>query len=130
MQYAGDVIAILEDLRLQNEKKQLQANLQQLQRQFAQFDVQIMALERQRMAETDRINRTVASAFSELKRSQREHEYRQGNSVAEVEKAEANLSSAQKELQRFQADLQSGEANLKSVEAALKAAVSKRDRCL
>ncbi|MEG4810158.1 HlyD family efflux transporter periplasmic adaptor subunit [Microcoleus sp. F8-D3] len=124
----GDIIAIVEDLRLQNEKKQLQGNLQQLQRQFAQFDVQIMALERQKMAETDRINRTVASALAELKRSQREHEDRQGNSVAEVEEAEANLRSEQKELQRFQADLKSGEANLKSVEAALKAAVSKRDR--
>ncbi|CBN59379.1 MULTISPECIES: biotin/lipoyl-binding protein [Kamptonema] len=124
----GDVIAIVEDLRLQNEKKQLQGNLQQLERQFTQFDAQILALERQKIAETDRMNRTVASALAELKRSQREHEDRQENSVAEVEEAEANLRSEQKELQRFQADLKSGEANLKSVEAALKTAVSKRDR--
>ena len=103
----GDVIATIDDSRLQTKKSQLQSNIGQAQLQLVQINAQISTLNSQIGAETERINRAVASAEAELDRRIRDYRDRQITSKAEVEEAEANS---------------------RSVEAALKAARSKRER--
>ncbi len=89
----GDVIATIDDSRLQTKKSQLQSNIRQAQLQLVQINAQISALNSQIRAETDRINRTVASAQAELDRRQRDYRDKKIITVAEVEEAEANLKS-------------------------------------
>ncbi len=103
----GDVIATLDDSRLQTKKSQLQSNIGQAQLQLGQINAQISTLNSQIKAETERINHIVASTEAELNHRLREYRDRQINSIAEVQEAEANL---------------------RSMEAALNAARSKRER--
>ena len=124
----GDIIATIDDSRLQTKKSQLQSNIQQAQRQLVQIKAQISALNSQIAAEIDKINRIVNSAQAELRRRQRDYRDRQLTSHAQVQEAEANLRGAQEELQKAQAELKSAQANLSSTDAALKAARSKRNR--
>jgi multidrug efflux pump subunit AcrA (membrane-fusion protein) len=124
----GDIIATVDDSRLQTQKSQLQNNIGQARLQIVQINAQISALNSQILAETDRINRAVASAEAELERRQREYQDRLVTTVADVEEAEANLRQAQEELQEARAQLKSAQANLRSIKAALNAARSKRDR--
>ena len=124
----GDVIANVDDSRLQTQKSQLQNNIGQARLQIVQINAQISALNSQILAETDRIKRAVASAEAELDRRQREYQDKLITTVADVEEAEANLRRAQEELQEARAQLKSAQANLRSIEAALNAARSKRNR--
>lgn len=124
----GDVIATIDDSRLQTKKSQLQSNIQQAQLQIVQINAQIGALNSQIAAETERSQRMVVSAEAELSRRRRDYRDRQINSNAEVEEAQANFQQTQAELQRAQAQLKSAIANFKSTEAALNAANSKRNR--
>ena len=89
----GDLIATLDDSRLQTKKSQLQSNLGQAQLQLNQINAQIRAHERRILAETDRSKRAVASVEAELTRRLRDYRDRQITSNADVEEAEANLSS-------------------------------------
>jgi HlyD family type I secretion membrane fusion protein len=90
----GDVIATIDDSSLKNKKSQLQGNIRQGKAQLEQVDAQITALNNQIVAESDRINRLVASAESELERRQREYQDKQGITVAQVAEAKANIQSA------------------------------------
>lgn len=103
----GDIIAQIDDYRLQIQKNQLENKVQQAQLQLVQINAQTLALGRQVLAESDRANRSVASAKAELSRTQREHQDRQIATIT---------------------DLQAAEANLKSARSALNGAKSKRDR--
>ena len=124
----GDIIANIDDSRLQTQKSQLQNNIVQARSQVVQINAQITALNSQIVAETDRINRSVISAEAELERRQREYQDKLVTTVADVEEAEANLRQVQEELQEAGAQLKSAQANLRSIEAALNAARSKRNR--
>ncbi|MDF5711278.1 MAG: HlyD family efflux transporter periplasmic adaptor subunit [Nostoc sp. S4] len=124
----GDIIALIDDNRLQTQKSQLQTNIQQAKLQLSQLDAQILALDGQIVAESDRTNRVIASAKAELNRSQRDIQDRRTTSIAQVREAKANLSQAHKELQKTQTQLKSAIANLKSSDASLRAAKAKRDR--
>ncbi|MBH8566665.1 HlyD family efflux transporter periplasmic adaptor subunit [Nostoc sp. CENA67] len=124
----GQVIAVIDDNRLQTQKSQLQTNIQQATLQLSQLDAQIRALDEQIAAEKYRLKRAVASIQAEVNRNQRDFRDRQITSVAQVKEAEANLQQAQKELQKSQAQLKSAQASLKSSEASLKAAKAKRGR--
>ncbi|MGB7442760.1 MAG: HlyD family efflux transporter periplasmic adaptor subunit [Coleofasciculaceae cyanobacterium] len=103
----GDVIATIDDSRLQTQKSQLVSNIQQGQLQLFQINAQISALDKQIEAETNRINRAVDSAYAELSRRRRDYQDRQITTIVEFEEAQANLRSAK---------------------AALKAANSKQER--
>lgn len=103
----GDVIATIDNSRLQTKKSQLQSNTQQAQLQLAQVNAQVSALNSQMRAETDRISRSVAAAEAELGGHRWNYRDKQATVVAEVKEAEANL---------------------RSVEAALGAARSKQNR--
>jgi multidrug efflux pump subunit AcrA (membrane-fusion protein) len=124
----GDVIATLNESRIQTKKSQLQSSIVQSRLQLTQISVQIRNLDSQILAETERINRTIASAKAELSRQNRDYQYKQITTTAQVEEAKANVRSAQKELQKNQTQLKSAIANLKSTEASLKAAKSKQNR--
>jgi multidrug efflux pump subunit AcrA (membrane-fusion protein) len=124
----GDVIATIDDSRLQTKKSQLQSNIQQAKLQLVQMNAQISALNGQITAETDRMNRAVASAAAEISRRRRDYRDRQIISVADFDEAGANVRIAQEELQRAQVELMSAKATLRSTSATWKAAMSKRDR--
>ncbi|WP_414544124.1 HlyD family efflux transporter periplasmic adaptor subunit [Nostoc sp. CCY0012] len=124
----GDVLATIDDSRLQTQKSQLQSNIQQTQLQLLQIDAQVKALNHQIQAETERKNRAVTSAQASLNRAQRHHRDQQITVKSEVEEVQANLKRAQNELSQAQVELRSARANLQSTEAALKAAQAKRDR--
>ncbi|MGB7891080.1 MAG: HlyD family efflux transporter periplasmic adaptor subunit [Microcoleus sp.] len=124
----GDVIATIDDSRLQTKKSQLQSNIQQTQLQLVQIDAQISALNRQIIAETDRITRVVAGAKAELSHRSRDYQDKQITTVTEAQEAEANVRIAQEELQKGFADLKSAQANLSATQAALGAARSKHNR--
>jgi HlyD family type I secretion membrane fusion protein len=98
----GDVIATIDDSSLKNKKSQLQGNIRQGKEQLVQINAQITALNNQIVAESDRINRVVASAESELNRRQREYQDKQIITVAQVEEAKANVQSVKAALQAAQ----------------------------
>ncbi|MEH1896013.1 MAG: biotin/lipoyl-binding protein [Nostoc sp.] len=124
----GDAIAYIDFSQLETKKSQLIGNIQQNQQQLAQLDAQIRALDGQIAAETNRSDRTVASAKADMNRTQRDYQDRKVTANSDVQEAEANIKIAEDELQKAQADFQSAQANTRATEAALKAAIVKRDR--
>ena len=124
----GDVIATIDDSRLQTKKSQLQTNIDQARLQLVQINAQINALNTQIRAETDRIKRTIASAQAELRGRNRAFLEKKITTVSELQEADANVKMAQEELQEGEAKLKSAQANLRSTEAAWGAAKSKRNR--
>ncbi len=124
----GDVLATIDDSRLQTKKSQLQNKLQQARQQLVQTNAQITALHSQIQAETNRINRAVASAETELERRLREYQDKQITTTAEVEEAATNIRVAQRDLQKAQAEINSAQANLRSLQASYLAAQSKHKR--
>lgn len=124
----GDIIATIDDSRLQTKKSQLQSQIQQAQLQLSQIDAQILNLKSQILSETDRRNRAVASAKAELSRRQREYRDRQIITRAEFTEALANLNLSQEELQRGEAEFKKTQADLSATIASLNAAKAKRNR--
>jgi multidrug efflux pump subunit AcrA (membrane-fusion protein) len=124
----GDVIATIDDSRLQTKKSQLQSNLQQIKLQLVQINAQINAMGSQIRAEAERINRTIDSAEAELSGRTREHRDKNLTTVAEVQEAEANIRIAQEELHKGYADLKSVHSNFYATQAILAAARTKRER--
>jgi multidrug efflux pump subunit AcrA (membrane-fusion protein) len=124
----GDTIATIDDSRLQTKKNQLQTNIQQATLQLVQTVAQINAINSQIRAESDRTNRTIASAKAELKGRDRNHQDKKITSITELQEASANVKMAQEELYAGQAQLQSALANRHATEAALGAATSKQNR--
>ncbi|GAB4239038.1 MAG: hypothetical protein Kow0049_26140 [Stanieria sp.] len=103
----GDILAIIDNSRLETRKSQLESNIEQANLQLKQIQAQITSQDHRISAETDRLNRTIASAEAELSRRRREYQDRLITTSAEVTESEANL---------------------KSIQAALNAAISKRNR--
>ncbi|NET03328.1 MAG: HlyD family efflux transporter periplasmic adaptor subunit [Symploca sp. SIO2B6] len=124
----GEVIATLDDSRLQTRKSQLQSNVQQSELQLTQFNAQLQASKRQISAETQRIQTAITVAQAELEHHSRGHQDRQITTAAHVAEAEANLRLAHNQWQQAQAQLKSAQATLSSIEAALEAAKSRRNR--
>ena len=124
----GDIIATIDNSRLQTKKSQLESNIQQATLQLQQIQAQITAQNNRLEAETRSINRAVASAQAQLARSRRELQDRNHTANAEVAEAYANLNSTQEELNQAQTELISLQADLKSAQASLNAGKSKRDR--
>ena len=99
----GDVIAAIDDSRLQTQKSQLQNSIKQSQLQLAQINAQVNALNSQISAESDRIGSNIAAAESELNRIQREYQDRQITTQAEVRETESDLKAATAALNAAQA---------------------------
>ncbi len=124
----GDAVATIDDSRLQTKKSQLQTNIQQAKLQLVQINAQIQSTVSQIEAETDHINRAIASAEAELSGRRREYQDKKITTVAEFQEADANIRIAQKELQAGVAHLKTVQANLRSTQAALSAARAKQNR--
>ena len=127
----GEIIAILDDSRLQTQKNQLQGNIQQLQRQLTQMNAQIAALDRQITAETNRNQRTIASAQADLSRNQRDYQDRQAITQTDVKEAEATLGLANAELKAYQQLVESGavsQLQFQQKQQAVKAALARLER--
>ncbi|BDA76574.1 similar to hemolysin export system membrane fusion protein HlyD (plasmid) [Calothrix sp. PCC 7716] len=124
----GDAIATVDDSRLQTKKSQLQTSAQQGRLQLTQIDAQIKTLDHQIRAETERINRTVASAKAELQGHSRAFQEKKVTTASEFQEASANVKMAVEELRTAEAQLKSTQSNLGAAEATLGAAMSKRNR--
>ena len=127
----GEAIAIIDDSRLQTQKSQLQTNLEQNQRQVNQINAQIIALNQQIRAESDRSQRTIASAIAQLSRSQRDYRDKQITTIAEVQEAEAALELATEEVARYRKLSDTGaiaQLQLKEKEAGLKTAIARLEQ--
>ena len=124
----GDIIATIDNSRLETQKSQLESNIQQATLQLKQIKAQITAQENRIEAETRGINRAIASAQAQLIRSRREYQDRNHTANAEVKEASANLNLTQEEVNQAQTELIALQADLKSAQASLNAAKSKRER--
>lgn len=101
----GDIIATIDDSRLQTQKSQLQNTVQQSRLQLVQINAQINALNSQISAETNRIEGNVASAIAELHRIQREYQDKQMTTKTEVQETESNLKATEAALSAAKAKL-------------------------
>jgi HlyD family type I secretion membrane fusion protein len=117
----GDVIATINDSRLQTQKSQLQNTIQQSRLQLVQINAQINALNSQILAETDRIEGNVAGAIAELHRIQREYQDKQITTKAEVQETDSNLKATQ-------AALNAAKAKLNRYRSAAKQGAISRDQ--
>ncbi|MBW4561807.1 MAG: HlyD family secretion protein [Mojavia pulchra JT2-VF2] len=124
----GDIIATIDDSRLQTKNSQLQTNIQQAKLQLAQINAQINALNSQIRAESDRINRTIASAEADLVGRDRAYQEKKVTTVTEFQEADANVKIALEELHTGEAEFKAAQSNLGATEATLGAAMSKRNR--
>lgn len=103
----GDVIATIDNSKLQTKKSQLQSNIEQNRLQLVQINAQINSINNQVLAETERVNRVIAGAEAELSGRSRDYQDKQITTVTDIEEASANVNAA---------------------DASLKAAQSKRNR--
>ncbi len=101
----GDLIATLNDSRLQTQKSQLQDSIQQSRLQLGQINIQINVLNNQILAETDRIEGNVAAAIAEFHRIQREYQDKQITTQAEFQETESDLKATEAALSAAQAKL-------------------------
>ena len=69
----GDAIATIDNSQLQTKKSQFQGSIQNSQLQLTQIAAQISALDTQREAESNLMNRNIASAQVDLNRNERDH---------------------------------------------------------
>jgi HlyD family type I secretion membrane fusion protein len=101
----GDVIATINDSRLQTQKSQLQDSIQQSRLQLVQVNAQINALNSQISAETDRIDGNVAGAIADFHRIQREYQDKQITTETGVQETESNLKATEAALNAAKAKL-------------------------
>lgn len=124
----GDTIATLDLSQLQTQKSQLQSNLQNYQQQLTQLAAELSALDIQRQAEQQLLNRTIAASEAALSRSQREYQTQRITTQAGVREAEAGIALAQEQVNRYRPLAQQGvvsQLQLKEKEEALETAQAK-----
>jgi multidrug efflux pump subunit AcrA (membrane-fusion protein) len=98
----GEAIAYLEDSKLQTQKSQLHSNIQQNQLQLTQLEAQIRFIDRQLLAESDLMTRSITAAEAETRRNQRDYQERQMTVQADVQEAEVALDLVRDEWSRYQ----------------------------
>jgi HlyD family type I secretion membrane fusion protein len=126
----GDAIASIDNSSLQTKKSQLQGNIHQSQQQLAQIAAQISDLDNQRLAESNLMNRTIASARADLSLNQRDYQNKQVTTKADLQQADAALELARAEMKQYQQLAASGavaQLQIKEKEEAFKAAIAKRE---
>ncbi|BAY64629.1 HlyD family secretion protein [Calothrix brevissima NIES-22] len=98
----GQVIALIDDSRLQTRKRQLESSIGQSYQQIRQLEAQRVNLNLQIAAEQNLMNRTTASAQSEVVRIEREYKDKKAIALREVEEAQANVAATQAEFTAFE----------------------------
>lgn len=117
----GELLATIDNSRLETQKRQLESNIQQSSLQLKQIQAQINAHDNRLLAETDRHNRLIASARAELSRRRREYQDREVTTATEVEESQANLKAAQ-------ASLSAAKSRLKRYQAAAQVGALSQDQ--
>ena len=120
---SGELIAQIEPARIQSQKQQLLANIDQNQQQLTQLDEQLVSIQAQIAAQQNLQQRTVASAQAQLQHQQRLYQQQSNTTQAQVAEAEAAVELAQEELNRYRELVQTGivsQLQLKEKTAALK----------
>ena len=129
---AGDPIATVQDLRLKSKLKtkrsQLTGDIYKGKQQLRTIDAQILALDRQGVAEKQQNNRSIAGIQAELSRAQRDYHDKKITTQTELDEAAANWQAAQKEQEAAAVELQVATANLRSIQAGYNAAMAKFNR--
>ena len=133
-----EVIARLDDSRLQTKKSQLQGDIQrgelqlaQIKAQLSALDNQIGALNNQIVAESVSIRRSIAAARAELRERQRSYQEQQITAEADWQEALASLNLAAEELARYKQLEDTGivsRLKVKEKEAALEIAKARISR--
>lgn len=91
----GDVIATLEQSRLQTRKNQLIKGISQQQQQIFQANAQITNIERQRIAEAERNRSEITAAEAELAGNRRTHLIQRSEVKTQVDEAQSQLRSVE-----------------------------------
>lgn len=99
---AGDVIAYIDDSRLQTKKNQLQSDIASNKNQLSQIHAQLENIDREIVAQSNQLQRSVASAQAELNLNQRTYSNSRATTEADLQEMEASLAFAQNELKRYQ----------------------------
>ncbi|MEA5503341.1 HlyD family efflux transporter periplasmic adaptor subunit [Halotia wernerae UHCC 0503] len=123
----GEVIAYVDDSRLQTQKSQLQNTIQQGKLQLIQIDAQLGEIDTQIAAQTNFINRTIIAAQAELGGTQRNYEDQQTKALAEMTQAKAALTLAKVQQDRLQRE-KLLTVTVQEAETALALAKVQRDR--
>ena len=127
----GDAIALIDNSQLQTKKSQLIGNIQQNQLQIAQISAQLKALQTQITAESNSMQRAIASAKADLSRNRRDYQDKQIITQTEVQEAQASVELAKEELQRYQQLANTGaiaSLQIKEKEQTFKAAAARLER--
>lgn len=130
---AGDVIAYLDDSRLETVKSQLQSDVERQTVQLVQMSAQISALDAQILAESNLMQRTIQAAEAELKAQQRAYQDQQVNTESEFQAASAALRLAEDELARYRQLAETGAIAallVKEKETAVEVAAAKVKRAV
>ncbi|MDJ0902568.1 MAG: response regulator [Xenococcus sp. MO_188.B8] len=125
---SGELIARIDDARLQSQKQQLLGNIQQVKQQLTQLNNQIVSIQAQIAAQKNLQQRNLASAQAKLRHQQRLYQEQLITTEARVQEAQAAVELAQEELNRYQELVQTGiisELQLKEKEAALKTSIAR-----
>ncbi|NJR68604.1 MAG: HlyD family efflux transporter periplasmic adaptor subunit [Synechococcales cyanobacterium CRU_2_2] len=104
----GQILATLDDSRLETRQRQLEGSLQQAQLQLQQLQAQVTTLETQRLAEQNLTERAIASARADLLRIERDHTDRKAVAEKDVQESEALLAAAQTEYEAYAAAAAAG----------------------
>lgn len=104
----GQILATLDNSRLETRQRQLEGSLQQAQLQLQQLQAQVTTLETQRLAEQNLTERAIASARADLLRIERDHTDRKAVAEKDVQESEALLAAAQTEYEAYAAAAAAG----------------------
>ncbi|MDZ8050883.1 MAG: HlyD family secretion protein [Aulosira sp. ZfuVER01] len=127
----GDAIAYIDSTQLETKKSQILGTIHQNNLQLAQIVAQIKALKTQITAESNSIQRAIASAEADLSRNQRDYQDQQIATQTQVQEAEAALELAKEEMKRYQQLGNTGAIatlQIKEKEQAFKASLARLQR--
>lgn len=124
----GEILAVVDDSSLQNQKEQLQKDFSSLQKQQQQIVTQIEAQDNVINAKTKEMNSIRETALSQLRQAQRNYQDKTTTAQANVDEAKANLAQAQHEAKKAQAELISAQATLRESQTTLDATLIKQKR--
>lgn len=120
----GDVVAYLDDSRLQTTARQILGDIHRAKQQLIQINTQLLALDRQIVAESDLRDRSINASEASLEESQRRYRELKISTQADLDEAFASHNLAREELVRYQ-QLEKGGAiallQVKEKEAELEA---------
>ncbi|MFH7243180.1 MAG: HlyD family efflux transporter periplasmic adaptor subunit [Spirulina sp.] len=127
----GDPLVVLDDAEVRSRQQQIQAELDQLQRQQQHIQQERVVLDSQIQAETRAAEGAIAAAQAQLDLRQRNYREQQATTAADLREANAAMQFAQEELNRYRQLANTGalaDLQLKEKEAALETALARLDR--